>query len=177
MNHYVLFRRGRSHCALHVSQISRIFSIRQVMPLADAAVDVLGIIPMGDLIIPIIATPLTAVDPVGDRQGIILVYNGDSPFGFQVDAIDGIEPLIPLEKKELLKEKQEELSGVPPDAIRRFLRRDAPSVGPNETKIGPEIIPKGGQESGPESGPTSPKIIPEIIPETLYRARAFPEEP
>lgn len=171
----LVFMRGGVRFAVELSYVRRICALREMRALPSPAEGVLGVVPDGNHIVPVIEAPLPAplLLPIPPR--IVLLNNGESPFGFRVEALGGPRVLkFERVRVEILVQNQPLLREVPAEAILgRVNTIDLPADKFRLALKGMELfIETGLDRSGERSGESA--IL--LNPAFLYRTRLLSEE-
>lgn len=151
MRTVLLFLRGGLYFAVELLHVRRISTLSAMLQLPSPAEGVLGVLNDGNHVVPVIEAPLPTPLPQARPYRILLLNNGESPFGFQVEALEGPRTLrfVPAVLPELLQQRPA-LQEVPPEAIQRVHRASGVVGGPDFVVL--------------------------VTPAPLYRARLLPEE-
>jgi hypothetical protein len=89
MKHWLIFNRGGLRFGFELTAVHRVCSIAELRHLPIAARDVIGVIPDGQLIVPVLNTPLPS-ESLEAREGrIVVVHHGRESFGLQVTEVEG----------------------------------------------------------------------------------------
>jgi len=85
----LVFRRGGVRFAVSLKDVRRVAARSAVHSLPLAAKDILGVLPDGNHIVPLMASVLPPLAAECVRPRILLLENGDAPLALQVEHIEG----------------------------------------------------------------------------------------
>lgn len=196
----LLFTRGGIRFALELGHVRRICAIGEVRTLPAPSEGVLGVVPDGSHVVPVIEAPLPSPQPNPNPPRILLLNNGESPFGFRVELLEGPRRLRfdwAFSVAEL-RGIQPLLREVPEDAIRGVYWHGqgmghgqgiGQGIGQGYGQGLGQGVGQGpghplfsaGTPGGPTATPTTmasallePVVL--VVPSALYRARLLPED-
>jgi hypothetical protein len=152
----LVFLRGGIRFAVPLEDVRRICATGEVQQLLAPAQDVEGVVADGSHIVPVIASPLPSLEGAGGRVRVVLLNNGESPFGIRVETVDGPRDLDGIVPSPLNGGLLEALREVPAEAVLGMV-----SIGAAKP-----LVP----------GAASLEPIVMLSPGPLYRARALPED-
>ena len=173
----LVFYRGGARFAVELSHVRRICALKEVRSLSSPAEGVLGIVPDGNHIVPVIEAPLPAPRQTPVPVRIVLLNNGESPFGLHVESLEGPR-LLRLERVSLenLLQNQPLLREVPEEAILGVVTQP----GGGSASTGGLSLDRGhlhGRERAPErTHDRSGDVTVLLSPAFLYRTRLIAEE-
>lgn len=173
----LVFYRGGARFAVELNHVRRICALREVRTLSSPAEGVLGIVPDGNHIVPVIEAPLPAPRQTPVPVRIVLLNNGESPFGLHVESLEGPR-MLRLERVSLenLFQNQPLLREVPEEAILGVVTQPHGVTG-HFGSPGSERGHLHGRERTPErTNDRSGEVTVLLSPAFLYRTRLIAEE-
>lgn len=154
----LLFVRSGIRFGLKLEHVRRICAFRDIRELPSPAPGVLGVVADESHIVPVIESPLPALDRSLANPRILLINNGTAPFGILVESLEGPRP-IRVEPFE------------PDSAAWSTLTAKTPSLRevPQDSVAGISYI------SLSQQNPTQQEAVLLVHPGPLYRARLLQE--